>query len=555
MPSFWPWRARPVLDEETLREDLDRIVAFYRDRGYYEAQAEYALEGHGRSVRIEIRVREGEPVRVSEREVVLPEGPWLATEEKGELLAALPLAPGAIFGADPYREAREELLRRLANRGHPAARIEGGAEVDLAARSARVHWQVDPGPPVRFGAVSVEGLLGVEQELVLAELVFRQGDPFSQDALDRSQKKVYELGLFRSVSLQARAPEPVPEGAPVPAEPRQWRVAVRVEERPPRSVRVGVGYGSEDQFRARISWLHRNFLGRARSLELAAKYSSLVAGVEGRVTQRRFLEPLLRLEADASALRETEPSFTANRAGVGLTLIRPILPPWTGRVGYRFELADVTDLDALDPSGAESARLGTLKLALERDTVDDKVAPRSGTHLELRAEPTLGALGSDTDFVTLAAEGRAFLPVGPAVLALRLRLGAIEPVFGSDRSDVPIFKRFFSGGSNSVRGFDYQELGPRDANGEPLGGLTLTESTAELRFPIWRFLEGVTFFDAGQVARGPFAFDPDDLYYSAGPGLRVRTPLGALGLDWGYLLRRPPGVDRWRIHFSVESAF
>jgi outer membrane protein assembly complex protein YaeT len=553
-PSWKPWVPDPSFDEQTLREDLDRVVGLYREWGYYEAQAEYELDwNRGRSkVRILIRVHEGEPVRVAERSILLPAGPWLASPQRDALLADLPLAEGAIFGAAPYRKAKDELVRRLANLARPEASLEGGAEVDLEQRSARVRWAVDPGPEVHFGPVSVEGLVDVDAELVLRELALDEGDLFSAAALDAGQRSIYGLGLFRSVTVQGKRPGPEAEA---PEGRRDWPVVVRVEERPPRTVRIAVGYGTEDSFRARVGWTHRNFYGAARTLELTAKYSSLVAGLESRLTQPRFLDPLLRLETEASLLHETEPSFTANRLGAGLMLQRPLRGPWTGRVGYRLEFADIVDLDADDPSGEESSRLSTLLLGLERSTVDDPLQPRAGTRIDLRVEPTLAALGSDRSFVTLAAEGRAFFPLGPAVLALRLRLGAVQPVAGSERGDVPIFKRLFSGGSTSVRGFDYQKLGPLDDYGDPLGGLTRTEGSVELRFPLWRWIGGVAFFDVGQVDPAPFAFDADDVYYSVGPGIRVNTPVGPLGFDFGYALRRPAGEDRWRLHFSVGTAF
>jgi hypothetical protein len=229
-PSWKPWVPDPGFDEQTLREDLDRVVGFYREWGYYEAQAEYELDWNRRrsKVRILIRVHEGQPVRVAERSILLPEGPWLGAPQRDALLADLPLAEGAIFGAAPYREAKDELLRRLANLARPAASLEGGAEVDLGQRSARVRWAVDPGPEVHFGPVSVEGLVDVDAELVLRELAFQEGDLFSGAALDAGQRSIYELRLFRSVSVQGKRPGPeAPEGR------RDWPVVVRVEERPP----------------------------------------------------------------------------------------------------------------------------------------------------------------------------------------------------------------------------------------------------------------------------------------------------------------------------------
>ena len=152
-------------------------------------------------------------------------------------------------------------------------------------------------------------------------------------------------------------------------------------------------------------------------------------------------------------------------------------------------------------------------------------------------------------------EGRTYLPVRDCVLALRLRLGTLEPFGGSEQTDVPLVSRFYSGGSTSVRGFAFQKLGPLDEDGDPLGGLSLAEGSAELRFPIWRRLSGVVFVDAGRVALDSSNIGGGDFYYSTGAGLRVRTPLGPLRLDYGFLLNPPSGIDRSRLYISVGHAF
>jgi len=204
---------------------------------------------------------------------------------------------------------------------------------------------------------------------------------------------------------------------------------------------------------------------------------------------------------------------------------------------------------------ARVATGSTLLFGLRRSTVDDVADPRRGTWLDVAAAPSLAAIGSQASYLHLSADARAYWPLGPVTLAGRLRAETIQPLAGDGRGDVPTVDRLFGGGSGSVRGFEFQHLPPLDDDGDPLGGLSLVTSSLELRFPIWRILRGVVFVDAGQLAPGPFGFDFDDLYYSAGPGLRIQTPVGSLGLDYGFLLRRPDGVDRGRIHFSVGVTF
>jgi outer membrane protein assembly complex protein YaeT len=553
-PGWKFWRADPVFDEDSLREDLDRIDGYYRERGYYEAQAQYELDWKGgpRAVCVAIKIDEGEPARLSDWKTDVPEVSWLDDAARAELLEGLPLEVGSPFGAVQYRAARDALLTRLANLGHPAARLDGGLDVDLATHSAHLRWSLEPGPEVRFGAVRVTGLADVEEDLVRRELTFEEGELFSLAALNASQRRVYDLQLFRAVTLTDERPASDvtdPEASIV------WPVVVRVEERAPRTIRISAGYGTEDEFRGQISWVHRNFFGNARSVTVSAKYSSLIAGIEGQLTQPRFLDPKVRLEADASFYRETVPAFDALVASAGVTLSRPLFGKWRGRVGHRFEWSDVSDFKADDSVGDESARTSTLLFGLGRSSVDDALNPRTGTWFDLSVEPTLKALGSAADFVKLSMEARAYAPIYRATLAGRLRAGTIQPFAASGRDDVPTVTRFYAGGSGSVRGFEFQRLPPLDNDEDPLGGLSLVEATIEVRFPIWRRLKGNIFFDAGQLSARPFGFSFDNLYYSVGPGLRVKTPIGSIGLDYGYLLRRPSGLDRGRIHFSVGATF
>lgn len=564
-PGWQFWRAAPPFDEESLREDLDRIAAYYRERGYYEAEARYELawDKDRLVVRVVVEVDEGDAARLTDWEIDVPEVSWLDDAARVRLLEGLPLVAESPFGALQYRAAKDALVQRLADLGHPGARLEGGLDIDMAAHSAQLRWIVEPGPEVRFGAVRVIGLADVDEDLVRRELTFDEGELFSLAALEASQRRIYGLQLFRAVTLTDERPPSDPPLDPA-ADPRPnsdaearvvWPVVVRVEERAPRTIRVSAGYGTEDQFRGQISWAHRNFFGGARSLAVTAKYSSLLAGIEGGLTQPRLFDSKLRLEADASFFRETVPAFDAFRASIGVMLSRPLFERWTGRVGHRFEWSDVTDVKANDSVGDESARTSTLIFGLGRSSVDDLLDPRSGTWFDVSVAPTLSALGSAENFVKFSTEGRVYVPLFWTTIAARLHGGTIQPIAGSGRGDVPTVLRFYAGGSGSVRGFEFQRLPPLDDSDDPLGGLTLVEGSVEVRFPIWWLLRGIVFFDAGQLAAGPFSFGFDNLYYAVGPGFRIKTPIGSLGLDYGYLLRRPRGVDRGRIHFSIGASF
>jgi outer membrane protein assembly complex protein YaeT len=565
--SWKPWAEARPFAEATLREDVSRITDVYRSHGYYEASAAYELTwtAERNSVSVRFVVEEGEPVLLEAFDLTISEHPQLGPAERLSAVEDLPLQVGRIFGVELYRRSRQKLLRRLAELGFPGATLTGGAEVELAVRAARVRWSLDPGPLVRFGPVRVAGLEEIGEDIVLRELTFDRGQTFSQRVLEESQQRVYDLGLFRSVSLHPGPPRDdrtrgegaveQPRAAPLEVE---WPIEVEVEERPPKSVSFGLGYGTEDQLRVQAGWQHRNLFGRARSLEVSAKYSSLLYGTDATFRQRHWLRPLLELEISGSARRESPPAYDADRFGAGVLLRRPLSPHWKGRLGFAYEYNSSVRLES-DVGRRlglpENSRLSTFEFGLRRVQLDDTLEPRRGTWLDLSLSPSLRGIGSDLDYLRAMAEGRAYLPVRGCVLAFRLRTGTLEPFGGSEATDVPLVSRFYSGGSTSVRGFEFQKLGPLDEDEDPLGGLSLAEGSAELRFPIWGRVSGVVFTDAGQLSLDPSTIRGGDFYYSAGAGIRVRTPLGPLRLDYGHLLNPPSGIGRSRFYLSVGHAF
>jgi len=545
--SWKPWATNPTFDELVLQEDLERVAGLYRASGYYDAEVEYVLkwEEARRRVDVFLTVVEGEPVLLTKRAIEF-EGSEFSPEQTVDLLADLPLAEGEIFSTFAYGEAKETLLLRLANLGYPAAAFSGGAEVDVASQNASLHWRVDAGPRIGIGEVTISGTKDVDSELVSRELLFAEGDVYSREAIVESERAVYATGLFRRVAVMSRDPG---DGNTI------WPIEIEVEEREAQTVKLGVGYGTEDKFRARATWTHRNFLGKARMLSATGKYSSLVLGAGLRMVQPRFPDRETETSIDFAGLRETPPAYDSDLVTAGLHFERPLSERWTAFASYRFEWGDVSNKTIESTRIEGETLLSFFRFAIQHNALDDLAKPRRGTWFEVSAEPSFRFIGSDVNYIRLRGEGRWFHPVWRATLATRVRLGTLQPFSGSQGDDIPVFKLFYSGGSNSVRGFRYQHLGPLDAQGEPEGGLTLAEANVELRFPIWRSLSGVAFLDSGQIAAAPFKLRFGAFLYSTGGGLRVRTPIGDLRIDYGHLLNRPAGVNSGRFYLSIGHAF
>jgi len=479
----------------------------------------------------------------------------LSQAERARLRRHVAFEPDRAFGSKLYRERRSALLEECGEMGFPWARISGGAKVDPVIGAAQVEWVLHLGPRARIGAVRILGLEGVDEKVVRRELRFQEGDRFSSSSLRESERRLAGTRLFRSVTI-ARSGELDSSGEPMSD---RLDVEVRLEEAPPRSFRASVGYGTEDGPRVGTSLTWRNFFGEARRLQLRAFASFLDSGFVASLGQPYVFGDRARADLAFSALRQRRPGYKALVTGTSgtLTFYPDREGPWSLTLGPGYELARITDFDVDIGRPLRGPRESVIVnwFTIGRyQRIDDPIEPRSGLKVELANELGGYPIGSDLDYHRWNLDLRLYRATGPLVWAGRAAFTTLDPI-GDVLAAVPLTRRLYSGGTTSVRGYGFQKLGPTDAGNQPIGGLSRMELGLELRVPVWRSLGLVGFVDAGDVRVDSWSWRPEDLRASAGPGLRLRTPVGPLRFDVGFPLNRPDQTDRWRIHFSVGHAF
>jgi outer membrane protein assembly complex protein YaeT len=554
---FWKiWAPRPQLDESVAVEDAARIARFYRTLGFFETRARVALQARSDShvVDVTFHIDEGQPVLLAERHIEVPE--VLAQGQPPDYFdQGLPLVVGERFSLPSYEGAKREVNARAAEIGHPLAEVEGGADVYVPRHEAVLTWHIDPGPRVLLGPVRFTGLAAVDEALLWPEVTIHEGDVYSLEQMRETRDGIQSLGLFRSVVAQPRPElaQTAPNGDVI------WPVDLSVVERPPRSVSLSLGYGTDEGPRTELSWVHRNFLGGARRLDTSLRYSSLERGFRVALQQPNWLARRQTLQLESTLGEETTPAYDAQRLVAGLRLTRPLGDVWSIRGGYEVSWSSIgsvdSEADRLLSNPESRSFLSGFRLGVRRSTVKDELDPQAGSRIDLSVAPWIPALGSDEGFVSVLLDARAYRPIAATVLAARFQIGSLEPFGGTSADSIPLPERFYLGGSSSVRGFRYWGLGPHDADGNPVGGTTLLEGSLEARFPIRASLGGVAFVDAGNLSLEPHHFDVGGLTYSVGVGVRYRTPLGPLRLDLAHALNPPSGSDTTFIHFSIGQAF
>lgn len=548
IPIFFAfWFTKPPLEEEALEQDMLRIQNLYALHGFYNAKSTFELDFNKARDRVNvfIRVEEGKPITL--RSINIQYTVELAPRILKQIGKSFPLKVQRRFSSIKYQTAKNYVSLVLANNGYPRAEVEGEALVNQRERWADVTLHVASNEKYVFGFTRVVGNKKVRSGVITREGDYQKGDTYSEKELEDTQTRIFALGLFRYVLID-KIFDP---------ETNSVDVSINVKERKLGTFKVGLGFGTEDLFRAQLSWTQKNFLGNGRTLSVSSKFSSLIQGIEGKFTQPYFLGTGSELFLSTNTRRDDVPSYTAlsQIATVGVT--KRFLSRYEAFGQYAYQITDITDISAATSEFIVDTdyHLFTIGGGIRRDSVGATFNPRRGSVMSAAVDLASNYLGSEVSYVKTTFTARKFHRVFKTVLAGRLDVGVIQPIGKTTRLDVPIFKRFFAGGSTTNRGFAFQKLGPLDSNEEPVGGNSLILGTIESRFPVWRELGGVLFVDVGNVYARQWQFKLDELKYSPGIGIRYDTLIGPLRVDFGWNANGDEDLRPFQVHFSIGHTF
>jgi len=579
--SKLPWGDKHFFTRENFEADLKRISAFYRDRGFPDAKVtsfDVKMNDKQDAVDIIVNIAEGQPIVVEAIEFQGFE--MLPADHLDDLKGRLPSKANAPLDKALAQASRETVLDEIKDHGYPYATVRLTERAGSNDRARILTLAATPGTLARYGPIDVEGNTSVSDKVVLRQLTIRPERRYRLSQMQESQRRLYNLETFQFANI-----EPVIEEG---QQPEIVPVKVTVTEGKHRKVNFGVGYGTEEKARASIDWRHVNFFGGARTLQLEGGYSALSKGGRVNFRQPYLFGPRFNFIATAQSWHRDEPAYTLNTRGGRATIERtfPRRGPLSQRLGqtsasltYTNEYQEYRVTDealntpdfikilialGLDPlNGRARGRLSSLDLDLHHGTADSTVNATSGYTLEGHFETAGRALGGDFDFAEVLLETRGYVTLGErAVIGVKARGGTIGAPTGNSNLKVPFYRRYWLGGATSLRGWGRYEVAPLH-EGIPIGGHTMFESSAELRFPVFGNLSAVVFADAGNVWNNAWDFDFGDLRFDVGPGLRYMTPVGPIRLDLGYQVNPIPGmlVDgkeqsrRFRFHFSIGQAF
>ena len=613
--------ARHFFQPRDIAADAIRLRLYYWQRGYREAQVETAADTTSPgTIVLTFTIDEGQPVLVDSIAVLGGEG-----VEDPTLLADLPLSEGDPLSGIEIEATRDTLETRLHDAGYAYALVLLRTNLPQGSHSAGVTFDVDPGPRVRFGPIDITGNIELADDVVRRMLGFREGDLYGTTKVLDAQRNLFSLELVQYARVDT-----------LPAADLDTIIPLRVEisEGYEYRVRAGLGWSTAECMSTEARWTARNFSGGARRLQVRARVSNVFAeslqqpfctdagtGDYGHLnwligadfTQPWIFSPRnslsLGLYGERTSLQDV---FVRKAVGINIALVRSLARATLLSLSYRPQLSRLaaaevffcTSFLACAPSDIGILQganwLAPVGANLSTDRTDNLLNPRAGYRATLDLEHASSWTGSNYAYNRALTEVGVYRGIRTGAVATRVRLGWVGPgrfeLLARGNADVVHpQKRFFAGGSNSVRGYAQSRLGPKvltvgvqklllpdttrtrprpvapctlaqlmaltcDASAleedeftpQPTGGTRLLEGNLEIRFPITRqAFEGVAFLDFGQVWGEDEPVRLGDVAWTPGLGGRFHSVIGPIRLDVGY---RPRRDERLQVVTSQVSA-
>jgi len=550
--SLVAWfKDRDVFNRDRLKADKQLILQHYLNHGYLDVQVEstiVSLSADKHWFYITFSIHEGAQYEVN---AIGLQGDLVP--DRDTLMRLVQLHRGELYSLDKLRKSIQDMTIRIGDEGYAFATVTPLLHRNINANTVDVTLDIEKGREVYVERIEISGNTKTEDTVIRREIKQVEGERFASSKLDKSKKALKKLSLFGDVRVT------MPKGSALD----KVRMKVDVDEKKTGSFSIGAGFSQLEKVFIRSSIKENNILGKGYVGNLSGQIGAKTQNFNANITDPFFMDENLSLGLNAfkrqTSLQQLT-SFKEDSFGGGIGVGIPITDNVSYGVSYQFTDTDITDLptDAslILQSQAGKQTTGEVIQSLSWDTRDSFITHKEGYFLS--ASMGIAGVGGVNRFIQPSISGGIFFPIGDS-FTLNPSFSA-QYIHGFSGRSVPIFRRFSMGGIGSVRGFDSFGISIRDpTTGEVIGGNKIARASINLFFPLPYMqtagIRGVTFADIGTVADFNETLKFSQARASAGFGIEWLSPIGPVGLSWGFVLRDQPGDVKKTFEFSLGSTF
>ena len=548
------------LKETVIDEDKQKLVDFYRSEGYIDAEVKdvkYDYPEKGQVV-VTFFMYEGNQYKVGKFTI---EGNQLFTT--AEIDKKLVMKAGSLFTPGGLQQDIKAIQDLYGARGYIDANAKPTRIPNVTTGTMDVALDIHEGDLTYIDLIEIKGNIKTKDKVIRRELAVAPGEIYNTVKVDASKKRLENLGYFSHVSAQSEETDV----------PNRKNLVIAVEEQRTGSISFGAGFSSVDSILGFAEITQGNFdiakppyfTGAGQKARVRLQFGARRQDYIVSFTEPWFLNQRLAVGFDlfyneasylSSVYSQRQYGFDL-RAGKSLGEFNKV------DLMYKLEQIELYEFETgaspiiLQEKGTRSK--SSLDLTLTRDTRDNLTLPTKGYKLELWSQVAGGpALSGQTQIYKFGANAQAYFLMpwwDLNILSFNGSTGVVEEWYDANR--VPIFDRFFLGGPNSIRGFKFRDVGPKDtAFGEPLGGKTMAFLQTEYSVPVIERVRFATFVDAGQVWSRSYDCSTKPVV-GAGIGLRLNLPIGPINLDYGWPLVKDSNITSsdGQFSFNVGTKF
>lgn len=570
--DFFSWLSGSgQFERGVLMDDLKRLELFYQNAGFLDAEVdEEAIRfdfSQKNKTAITIPISEGERYFLGS---IALEGATIFTQQ--ELLFNAEIEEGMVFSAKKIADFSNQITEFYTSKGYLETRVFAEKKPNILNRRIDVVYKIRESEKYYLESVSIEGNTKSKQQVIVRELALRPGDVFDYNRMKSSEMRLRNTNYFDSVRL-------TPETSNLAG---RKNLNILVNESRTGALSFGAGFGSVSssqfflemkQSNFDISDWRSGFQGDGQKFRMRISIGSLSS--QALVS---FEEPWLfeQRVALGTSLYSTESEYNSTdydekRSGFEVYLRRRLFELIEGKLSYNYELVDIYDVAPKVPGqsdgiadvfqdGAGEQTVSKIGFTLLRDNRNELIFTRSGNRSSLVME--YAGLGGDVNYFKTDLRTAQFIPtfdLWNQSVSFVGRIGSIIPL--GDSETAPFYDRFYLGGPETLRGYDYRDVGPRSDDGNTLsdesaGGHTYALFSAEYLFHVADSLGFVAFYDGGFVNEGEGDFSLDDYADNIGFGVRFLMLGSPLKLDYGIPITTPNNVaSDPQFNFSFGSRY
>jgi outer membrane protein assembly complex, YaeT protein len=536
-----------ILKMDILRQDTERIGAFYQTKGFLEVKVgEPTVEQQEDALFITIPVDEGTRYRVGTVDIT---GDLI--REKEDLLAALRIRDEEYLNRQVLRDDITRIVDLYSEYGYAFADINPKLNKSEKEDTIDLVLHIEKGAVAHVNLVEIQGNTRTRDNVIRRELKVEEGGRFDSRAVRISTERLKRLDFFEDVTVTPK---------PTMAE-NLVDIEVDVKEKPTGSFQIGAGYSSSENVLLMGEISENNLFGTGNRLSLAAATSSETTRYMLRFTNPRLYDSYVSGSIDLYNWERAYDDFTKDSTGATFRLGHPLWEEW--RIYYAYTIADtsLSDIDYNRVShvilqSKDIKLLSMPEISLVRDTRDKTFSPTRGSRNSISVSYAGGPFGGDAEFTKVEGSSAWYFPMfWNTVFHVKLAAGQ---AFENEDGKLPVYEKYFLGGMNSIRGFKSISVSPRDPRtGEKIGGNKMWYGTVAVIFPLVKDmgLDGEIFHDFGDVYDIDDDWDFSKYKKTAGVGLAWASPLGAIRLAWGFNLDKMAGEQSSNWDFSLGGTF